>query len=96
MSDPLWNKMDKHDEIISILQQKQAATDARLQAMDERIDRNQHVIVQGMARLETKLDAQGQWMNKSEGGLRLGKWLAGISLTCIGILAAWVKFFKGS
>jgi hypothetical protein len=95
MPDPMWNKLDRHDEIISTLQQKQAATDARLKAMDERIDRNQHEIVRCIGRLEAKIDEQSKWMNKSKGGLRFGVWLAGVSLTLIGILATWVKFFKG-
>lgn len=94
MSDPVWDKLDKHDEIISILQQKQAATDARLESMDKRIDRNQHEIVKGMARLEAKLDETNKWMNESRGGLRFGKWLFGISLACIAALATWLRFFK--
>lgn len=95
MSDPVWDKLDKHGEIISILQQKQAATDARLESMDKRIDRNQHEIVKGMARLEAKLDETNKWMNESRGGLRFGKWLFGIGLTCLAALATWLRFFKG-
>lgn len=95
MSDPVWDKFDRHDEIISVLQQKQAATDARLQAMDERIDRNQHQIVAGMSRLETKVDQGNEWISESRGGLRFGKWIAGIGLTCLAVLATWIKFFKG-
>ncbi len=70
MSDPLWERLDKHAEIISTIQQKQAATEARMQAMEERIDRNQHVLVEGLARIETKVDSTTQWMNESRSASR--------------------------
>lgn len=95
MSDPLWERLDKHAEIISTIQQKQAATEARMQAMEERIDRNQHELVKSLSRIETKVDSTTQWMNESKSGLRLGKWLAGIGIALLGILATWLKFFKG-
>jgi|GEM_PF-6396872 len=95
MSDPVWDRLDKHSEIISIIQQKQAATEARMQAMEERIDRNQHELVKSLSRIETKVDSTTQWMNESKSGLRLGKWLAGIGIAVLGITATWVKFFKG-
>lgn len=95
MSDPMWDKLDKHAEIISTIQQKQAATEARMQAMEERIDRNQHELVALMSRVETKVDSTTQWMNESKSGLRLGKWITGTALAAVGILAAWVRFFKG-
>lgn len=95
MSDPLWDRLDKHAEIISTIQQKQAATEARMQAMEERIDRNQNELVVALSRLETKLDMTTQWMNESKSGLKLGKWIIGIALTSMGVLAVWVKFFKG-
>jgi hypothetical protein len=95
MSDPIWEKFAKHDEIISTIQQKQAATEARMQAMEERIDRNQHELVRGLARIETKVDSTTKWMNESQSGLRVGKWIAGIIVAIVGVALSWVKFFKG-
>ena len=95
MSDPVWDRLDKHSEIISVIQQKQAATEARMQAMEERIDRNQHELVKSLSRIETKVDSTTQWMNESKSGLRLGKWIAGIGLTILGLGLAFVKYFKG-
>lgn len=95
MSDPVWDKLEKQQESISVIQQRLAAGEARMQAMEERIDRNQHVLVEGLARIETKVDSTTQWMNESRSGLRLGKWLIGVALTCVAILGTWVKFFKG-
>ncbi len=95
MSDPMWDKLDKQAEIITGLQHELAVTKAQIQAMDERIDRNQHALVSCMARLELKIDAQNIWMYEAKGGLRFGKWVAGIGLTGLGILVAWMKFFKG-
>lgn len=95
MSDPVLDKLDRHDEIINYLQLEQAKTNARIVAMEERMDRNQSILVEQGARIEAKVDTTTAWMNQSQGGLRLGKWLAGIGLTAAGILAAWLRFFKG-
>lgn len=95
MSDPLWERLDKHAEIISTIQQKQAATEARMQAMEERIDRNQHELVKSLSRMETKIDMTTNWMNESKSGLRLGKWIIGTAMAGLAILGTWIKFFKG-
>lgn len=95
MSDPIWDKFDKHDEIIRVLQQDQAALAAQVKAMDERIDRNQHAIIETLTRIETKQDLTTSWMNESKGGLKIAKWLSGLGLSVgVGILA-WIKFFRG-
>lgn len=94
MSDPIWDKFDKHDEIISLIQQRQAASEAHLQAMDARIDRNQTELVRSISRLEVKIDEGNKWMNQSQGGLHFGKWFGGIIAAIGATFLAWLKFFK--
>jgi len=95
MSDPIWDKLAQHDKDMLNLQLKQARIEERIAIMDERIDRNQQVLLQGLARIENKVDATSKWMNESQGGLRFGKWLAGITLAVVASILAWIKFFKG-
>jgi len=95
MSDPVWEKLNQHDKDMMNLQLKQARIEERIAIMDERIDRNQHELVEGLARIESKVDSTTQWMNESRGGLRFGKWLAGVSVAVFGGILAWLKFFKG-
>lgn len=95
MSDPVLDKLDRHDEIINYLQLEQAKTNARIVAMEERMDRNQSILVEQGARIESKVDATTAWMNQSQGGLRIGKWIAGITIAVLGMTATWLKFFKG-
>ena len=94
MLDPIRAKLDKHDETISYLQIEQARIGAQMQAMDARIDRNQTALIEYLARIDTKTDSTTEWMNKSKGGLRIGHWISGISLTIAGIAVAFLKFFK--
>ena len=95
MSDPVWDKLNQHDRDMMNIKLKQARIEERIQIMDERIDRNQHELVKALARIEAKVDTTTAWMNESQGGLRFGKWLAGISLAVLGSFLAWLKFFKG-
>lgn len=95
MSDPVRDKLDRHDEIIHFLQLEQAKTNARMVAIEERMDRNQAILVEQGARIESKVDATTAWMNESKGGLRIGKWIAATAIAILGIAATWLKFFKG-
>ncbi len=66
--------------------------------IEERQDRT----LEMLSRIDTKIDETRKelkdtqdWMNQSKGGLRFGKWLAGIGLTVLGLGIAFLKFFKG-
>ena len=74
--DPIWQKLNQHDQDMLNLQLKQARIEERLAIMDERIDRNQTELVKTLYRIEAKTDENSKWMNESRGGLRFGKWMA--------------------
>lgn len=95
MSDPVWDKFSKHDEIIANLQREQATLAAEVKSINERMDRNQTAIIASLSRIETKQDLTTDWMNESKGGLRIAKWLSGLGVAIAGGILAWIKFFKG-
>jgi len=94
MSDFIHEKLNKHDENISLLQREQARLNARMQALEARIDRNQVTLIESLTRIEAKTDSTTEWMYESKGGLRLGKWISGLSLTVAALVISWIKFFK--
>lgn len=103
MSDAMREQVDRHEVSIRDLQDTIAQLDARQQVLSERIDMNQQQTVQILTRIEHKQDETQKevketkrWINQSEGGLKLGRWIMGISLTLTGIAVAILQFFKGS
>ena len=87
----MWNRIDEHSQVIGQLQISQASakadTDARLSNLEQGQARHLEVLV----RVEHKIDENRQSLDQARGGLKLGKWIAGLS---VGILGAWVAFMK--
>ena len=94
MSDPIWEKLNAHDQTMTELQLKHARVEERLAIMDERINRYQTDLMETLHRIEAKTDENAKWMNESRGGLRLGKWIAGIAAACSAGAVAWIEYFK--
>ena len=94
MSDPVWDKLNEHDQFMTDLRMKQIKFEERIASMDARINRNQIQLLDTLDRIETKTDQNAAWMNESKGGLRLGKWIAGILTACGASAMAFIEYFK--
>lgn len=97
-NDPIKEAVARHERIIGGLQEDMYRVGARMTVIEDRQDR----LLQISSRIESKLDHINDetqdikaWMNQSKGGLRLGKWIAGIGLTVLGLGLAFIKYFKG-
>ena len=91
----MWNRIDEHSQVINQLQISQAAAKADTDARLLHLEQGQARQLEIMTRIEHKIDGNTESLNQAQGGIRLGKWIAGLSVSIIGLWIAFVKFWHG-
>lgn len=81
---------EDHDTRIRNVERDHAALKQRVDSLEARMDRHHGELMQSLARVEKQLEDNTRAMDKAEGGLRVGMWIAGAAATIAGLfIAAW-------
>lgn len=91
----IWQRIDEHSAMISQMRTEQAAAKAETDARLVHLEQGQARQLEVMTRIEAKIDANTTSLAQAQGGLRLGKWVAGIGLSLVGLWIAFVRYLNG-
>lgn len=105
-SKTVWQRIDEHSAVINQMQIDHAKSEARADARLEHLEQGQARHLEIMVRIERKIDSRHDELlkilaentaqiNQAQGGVRFGKWMAGVGLTLIGVALALVRYFRG-
>ena len=91
----MWNRLDEHSQVINQLQISQAAAKADTDARLVHLEQGQARHLEYLVRIEHKIDSNSKSLDQAKGGLKLGKWIAGLSVGILSVWLAFIKFWQG-
>jgi hypothetical protein len=91
----VWKRIDEHGSLIQQIRIEQAASEAKTDTRLHHLESGQQEIIKTLAKIDHKIDANTASLNQTQGGIRAGKWLAGIIATGVGLVIAGMSYFKG-
>lgn len=92
----IWRRLDEQQATLSSVSERQAVTESRLMAMEDRQDRNHNEYMRMLTDQATRQEMMMKEIHTSAGGIKLGKWLATIAAGVSGAaVAVWIYVSKG-